>query len=102
MPVYFYYGRDSENKPIKTVCLAVSRFHITRGTAICSDKDQPCKKIGRAIAAGRALKCLEKRKSDWDKSAGFYKSIFKPTLTVFEKSLLAKNTKQIAHYKNST
>lgn len=50
----FYYFRDKENKPIITVCLLVAGETITRGIAICSNKDIPCKAVGRNISKQRA------------------------------------------------
>ena len=51
----FYYLRDNEKRPLVTVCLAYGKKgYKARGIAICSDKDQPSKKTGRAIAKGRA------------------------------------------------
>jgi hypothetical protein len=61
----FYYLRDDDNRPTVTVCLrrwghaTYSRdTFITRGIAICSERDMPSKKIGRSIAEGRAFKAL--------------------------------------------
>lgn len=34
---------------------------LASGTAVCSKKDQPCRKIGRAIAIGRALQKYDQR-----------------------------------------
>ena len=63
MKELFYYLRDDKNRPIITVCLiAVEEGTLARGVAICSDKDQPNKKIGRAIARGRAIKALKRKK----------------------------------------
>ena len=57
----YYYFRDSYRNPRITVCLAYfdhDPFERARGVAFCSFKDSPNKKIGRAIATGRALKAL--------------------------------------------
>ncbi len=57
---YYYYERDTETgKPVITRCLIVNNGHHARGTAICSEKDNFCKAIGRAIAKGRAVKALK-------------------------------------------
>ena len=55
----FYYLRDAKNRPVVTVCLIRERKDdapdaFYRGVAVCSLKDQPNKKIGRAIAYERA------------------------------------------------
>ena len=59
--IYFYYLRDQiDKRPLVTVCLRQgegSRFY--RGVAICSPKDNPCKKTGRAIASGRCQQAIE-------------------------------------------
>lgn len=56
---YYYYERDPETgKPIITRCLVVANGHHARGTAICSEKDNPSKAVGRKIARGRAWKAL--------------------------------------------
>jgi hypothetical protein len=56
--IRFYYIRDDENKPRVTVCLYQYSDcrSPTRGIALCSPVDNPCKKTGRAIALGRAMK----------------------------------------------
>jgi hypothetical protein len=58
---YFYYIRNSIGQKIFTVCLLVrmNDFVIGRGVAVCSSLDQFDKKIGRAIAQGRARKAFE-------------------------------------------
>ena len=64
--VYFYYLKDCQNRPIITFCLIkVQRSDLnlrpfyTRGVAICSRADNPCKKTGRKIAYERAMYALE-------------------------------------------
>jgi len=66
----YYYIRDEVRitkdglgRPIITVCLIRVGNDIGRGIAICSDLDQPCKKVGRAIAKTRALYALAKEKN---------------------------------------
>jgi hypothetical protein len=54
----YYYLRDPENRPVITVCLLIDGHRIARGVAICSDRDVPCKKDGRARAKGRAQSIL--------------------------------------------
>ena len=61
----FYYLRDPFNKPTVTICVLEEPYKnigasTARGIAVCSDLDAPNKKVGRAIAKGRALKALMK------------------------------------------
>lgn len=51
---YFYYLR-SYNKPVVTVCLIEGTHGISRGIAICSDRDSFVKKEGRKLAYDRAF-----------------------------------------------
>jgi hypothetical protein len=56
-----YYYESGENQRKITACLLVSDRDarlLARGVAICSEKDNFSKKIGRAIAKGRATKAL--------------------------------------------
>ena len=55
----FYYIRDDLKRPVITVCLKKEDDRLARGIAICSVLDVPNKKIGRAIASGRATKALK-------------------------------------------
>ena len=57
----YYYYRDTEKKPIITVCLLKAEQAIGKGIAICSDLDSPCKRTGRQIAKGRAIQALVHR-----------------------------------------
>ena len=101
----FYYLRDYYKRPVGTVCLIIQNGDIGRGLAICSDKDNPVKRIGRAIASGRAQQALQNRKTNFDilryeaihalghtKSlAGefeYSKSAYNPPLTEIELKLL--------------
>ena len=106
----YYYIRDnvksnpdSNGRPIITVCLIKIAEDIGRGIAICSDKDIPCKKVGRAIAKTRALFALHQEKDGceigrWDLENiqlsaenfgfnGYFKSFFDPELTEYERKL---------------
>jgi len=57
--IYYTY-RNEQNVPKVFVCLIpLATDLIARGIAICSRLDHPNKKIGRAIARGRALAALE-------------------------------------------
>jgi hypothetical protein len=65
--VAFYYLRDDKNRPHVTVCvIPAGRGRFVRGIAICSPRDQFSKKIGRAIAFGRAQKTVHETRS-WSK-----------------------------------
>lgn len=63
----FYYLRDKDGNRKTTVALLQKGELIARGVAICNTgelhKDQFSRKLGRAIAKGRALKALRQRKS---------------------------------------
>ena len=59
----YYYLRNKENEPVLTACLLKEKDQIARGLAICSFQDSPCKRIGRAIAKGRAKKALKRQES---------------------------------------
>jgi hypothetical protein len=58
--IKFYYMRDMFGEPRVTVCLIrlESECRYARGVAICSELDNFSKKIGRAIAEGRARAVL--------------------------------------------
>lgn len=119
----FYYIKDKENKPVITVCLIQDGSKWSRGIAICSKKDIPNKKIGRAIAEGRAQKALElfdstldaycrypinRKESRWViqnanlvRENPFVPQVYKGMvitsifqLTRFEQDLIEKNTKK--------
>ena len=108
--VKYYYIRDNIKsdpdglgRPIITVCLIEDHDIIARGLAICSDLDQPCKKVGRAIALGRACYALASTKSGLEVKrkklpwlnivllntfgVGSLKSCFNPSLTPYERKL---------------
>ena len=70
--------------PVITVCLSKSGEEISKGYAVCSDKDQPRKKIGRAIASGRAAKAMR------IKECRPY-SLYDPILNEFERSILNRS-----------
>ena len=100
MQIKYYYIRDNKNRPIITICLIKdSESNISRGIAICSDKDQPCKKVGRNIARERAIYAItEKEKGCKIRGKEInpslynfvYKSMYNPVLTGFEKKLFLK------------
>jgi hypothetical protein len=62
MKEYYYYFRNAEKKPYVTVCLLVNEQNSdgewSRGVAICSAQDNPCKKTGRKIAYQRAIHAM--------------------------------------------
>lgn len=101
----YYYLRDVENKPIITVCLMKEGDNIARGMAFCSEKDQPCKAKGRAIAKNRAIHALHSKMSSLKvrrvKLSGLiyffsyllpcYKSSTLSTLTEQEKNFFEKS-----------
>ena len=62
---YFYYLRDEYGLPRVTICLAhfTDEDVICRGLAICSTLDQPTKRLGNLIAAGRAIKAYKLKES---------------------------------------
>jgi len=51
----FIHSKDKEGNKF-TVAYSLENSILTIGLAICSHKDQFCKKIGRAIAGGRMIK----------------------------------------------
>lgn len=102
--MYFYYCRNTENKPVIAVCIIRRGDEYARGVAICSPSDIPMKKTGRKIARDRALKALYTA-DDFDRIARdealqvlddievdnytefTYKGEFMPEFTTFEKRL---------------
>ncbi len=44
--------------PIITVCLLIKEGQVTRGVSVCSEKDNPCKKTGKAKALNRARSAM--------------------------------------------
>lgn len=93
--LFYYYMRDDKKRPVQTYCLIINKNNLdgehARGMAFCSEKDQPCKKIGRAIASGRAVKALKEKHDLYDKSNKLCVASYKPILTDFEKHLLEKS-----------
>lgn len=124
MEPLFYYLRDKNNRPMVTVCLLRVGEQLqynnanspvyARGVAVCSLRDQPCKKIGKQIALGRALRAVKRKQSDMCRrkearqvfrevlnnkpalyavfGVGFPKSENFASLLVFEKALISKNS----------
>lgn len=92
MPIIkYYYIRDNQNRPTITVCLIKdSEGNISRGIAICSDKDQPCKKVGRNIAKERAIYAITENK---DGCPIHREEIIAPYIFVFKSTCRPKLTK---------
>lgn len=105
---YTYYLDGKETRSRKTTVVLLQQGHyIARGVAICNshskDGDQFNKKLGRAIALGRAQKALRQRKScrknlivnnvaKWNVPEEFNsKCEFNPILTPFEWSLISEH-----------
>lgn len=91
MKHFFYYTKDSQGRT-KTVCLAVQRSKTgtiiqrkgwARGIAVCCDRDNHHKKVGRNIAQHRADKASRWRKH-LIKPNGFVMAHFEPELTPLE------------------
>lgn len=110
MKEIYYYIRDKEKRPMITICLmkednyntlsnpyatTYGRINISKGVALCSEKDIPCKKVGRKIARERAFYALsEERDScmvnreELIKLFPPFKSCYMPVLTEYETKLL--------------
>jgi hypothetical protein len=58
-----YHYIYSNGKPYVTICFIVWGNKFSRGIAVCSYKDNPCKAIGRKIALNRALIALLREKN---------------------------------------
>lgn len=55
METFYTYLRDEKKRPIVTRCILIDDGNTYFGQAMCSDKDAPVKKVGRAKAYGRAI-----------------------------------------------
>lgn len=119
---YFYYLRDEHGLPRVTICLThfLEEDVICRGLAICSILDNPTKKLGNMISAGRALKAYRLRQNcrpvgkenskahfnvemledsslltlpNWNRmyEGQLYKCYFNPELTDYEMALISPN-----------
>jgi hypothetical protein len=108
--VKYYYLRDIENKPRVTVCFAHDPEYnvFARGVAVCSKKDNPSKRVGRAIAYQRCQYALCNKAKELPYREGFlfpkmarnsipeplmdgFKAEFNPTeLTPIEMKLIRK------------
>ncbi|MHA1408524.1 MAG: hypothetical protein ACTSSG_14255 [Candidatus Heimdallarchaeaceae archaeon] len=98
MKEIYYYIRDEKNRPMITVCLLEETNYYnltkkyTRGVALCSEKDIPCKKVGRKIAKQRASYALENEFNSCATKENItlfhFKSCYIPALTEYENKLL--------------
>lgn len=60
---YFYDTTGEHRRPMVTICrIRTDEGEYAYGWAVCSERDLPCKRIGRAIAQGRALAALGHKK----------------------------------------
>lgn len=71
--VWYFHYRDQNNAPRVTVCIIHDGRNYHRGVAICSLKDNPFKRYGRALALKRARRA---------------QSGYKTFLTVFRKEAM--------------
>jgi hypothetical protein len=98
MLYFYYYVRDALKRPTVTYCIVFngnSTENIySRGLAICSKKDNPCKKIGRAIATGRALKSLKTGTDQYDKSKKICTAQYMPGLTKHERHIIKNSIRK--------
>ena len=78
---YFYYYRDRESKPRITVCLLKANGAVARGIAICSLKDNPCKKTGRKIALQRATHAMKTMHNNCEINTENAQAVFNSTMT---------------------
>lgn len=105
MKEIYYYIRDAKNRPMTTICLLEDGGEVSKGIALCSDKDIPCKKAGRKIARERAIYAMTNRKDTcplrdnpyvnlqienymYFETTGPFKSSYMPLLTDYEDKLL--------------
>lgn len=88
MREFYYYERDSENRPMRTFCLIQVGEKISKGVAICSPKDQPQKKVGRMLAQAKAFESILSNSKRFSNGGNYLLSDINPALTGFEKKLL--------------
>jgi len=104
--IRYYYCRDKKNRPVVTVCLLQANGNISRGVAVCSILDNPCKKTGRKISRDRAVYAMKTKanncnmdtarahlvmRSVYEGGGGifnWFKSAFNPPLTQLENKLV--------------
>jgi hypothetical protein len=53
--VFYTHGTDSNGKRFTLAAKEVDANHVQFGLAICNDKDNFCRKIGRTIAKARTM-----------------------------------------------
>ena len=91
--IFYREDNDKDNKPRRTICLLVddkTKAVIAKGVAKRSLKDSFNRKRGVAIARGRAKKAVTTETTEYDGDARFFKRVFHPSLTLYEKTLLAR------------
>jgi len=103
MKIKIYYIRDEHGMPIETVCLISKEIPCTtlpedavtlkvvRGRAVCNrNYDQPVKSVGRQLAKGRALECLQREEDVISRKGGmsFVQAEYNPILTQMERKIL--------------
>jgi len=109
----YYHYRDETGSMKSTICIISENGWTARGIAICNDKDNFSRKIGRAIAKGRASKALKNMASDdvinisLDRDPQLeilmklppgiekVKSCYDPFLTDYEKTLLESDRRKV-------
>jgi hypothetical protein len=99
----YYYIRDClDRAPRVTVCLLENEDgFVSRGVALCSFNDNPCKKTGRALALARARKAngtednhsvpLSSLRNVESSGWLSYLYEFEPELTELESRILKRN-----------
>ena len=92
MKAFYYYTRDSKNRPFATHCFVTDGKTYARGTAMCSVSDNPNKKIGKRIAYSRAMHAFYRQVDlvgdDVKMRGSFMKCAFMPKLRPIECKLL--------------
>ena len=89
MNAYYYYERDSQNRPITTRCFLTDGMTWARGTAVCSDADNPCKATGRRKAFGRAMEAFYRQRDERSRGeAPFMKLEFMPEPAELERKFM--------------
>lgn len=107
---YLRYGQNSHGNATRgtaTICLVPIRLSLgepvfVRGVAFCNPRDQFNRKLGRAIALGRAIKAIENRQSkdpipmnkpvSWALPTWSFLSIWDASLTKFEQKMFEPRT----------
>ena len=92
MKAFYYYNRDNKKRPVITKCFITDGVTWSRGVAVCSLKDNPCKKVGKRIAYRRAMHAFFRQKTvvseDVYGDRVFPKCEFMPELNDIEKKFM--------------